>query len=67
MLPSPMPSANGSPVSRGIHDELLQRKEIALQRRQARKRIVWDIGVWLQLGLFAVGSALALSGLVSRP
>ncbi|KAF8645157.1 hypothetical protein AX16_007985 [Volvariella volvacea WC 439] len=37
-----------SPRSRGP-DELLQRKERALQRKQLRKRIVWDIGVWLLL------------------
>ncbi|KAJ6621795.1 hypothetical protein B0H10DRAFT_2162884 [Mycena sp. CBHHK59/15] len=30
-------------------DELLQRKERALQRRQFRKRVVWDIGVWVLL------------------
>ncbi|KAJ7643929.1 hypothetical protein FB45DRAFT_823717 [Roridomyces roridus] len=30
-------------------DELLQRKERALQQRQFRKRLVWDIGVWVLL------------------
>ncbi|KAJ7784333.1 hypothetical protein B0H16DRAFT_1402171 [Mycena metata] len=30
-------------------DELLQRKERALQKRQFRKRVVWDIGVWTLL------------------
>ncbi|KAK7048562.1 hypothetical protein R3P38DRAFT_2505516 [Favolaschia claudopus] len=30
-------------------DELLQRKERALQRTQWRKRIIWDIGVWVLL------------------
>ncbi|KAJ7079814.1 hypothetical protein B0H15DRAFT_858111 [Mycena belliarum] len=30
-------------------DELLQRKERALQRRQWRKRVVWDVGVWTLL------------------
>ena len=32
-----------------IHDELLLRKERALQKKQFRKRIVWDIGVWTLL------------------
>lgn len=31
------------------NDELLQRKERALQRRRLAKRIVWDIGVWILL------------------
>ncbi|KAJ7715594.1 hypothetical protein DFH07DRAFT_974128 [Mycena maculata] len=30
-------------------DELLQRKERALQKRQFRKRVVWDVGVWVLL------------------
>ncbi|KAJ6585239.1 hypothetical protein B0H19DRAFT_1250109 [Mycena capillaripes] len=30
-------------------DELLQRKERALQKHQFRKRVVWDIGVWVLL------------------
>ncbi|KAG6914094.1 hypothetical protein DXG01_002458 [Tephrocybe rancida] len=30
-------------------DELLLRKERALQKRQFRKRIVWDLGVWVLL------------------
>ena len=32
-----------------VHDELLLRKERALQRKQFRKRIVWDIIVWTLL------------------
>jgi hypothetical protein len=47
-------------------DELLQRKERALQRKQFRKRIVWDLGVWVQLGLCAVGVVLAGASLVQR-
>jgi heme/copper-type cytochrome/quinol oxidase subunit 2 len=31
------------------HDELLLRKERAMQRRQFRKRIIWDVGVWVML------------------
>ncbi|KAJ6584172.1 hypothetical protein DFH09DRAFT_1144435 [Mycena vulgaris] len=30
-------------------DELLQRKELALQKRQFRKRVIWDVGVWVLL------------------
>ncbi|KAJ7677420.1 hypothetical protein B0H17DRAFT_1206981 [Mycena rosella] len=30
-------------------DELLQRKERALQKHQFRKRVVWDVGVWVLL------------------
>ncbi|KAF9527503.1 hypothetical protein CPB83DRAFT_907514 [Crepidotus variabilis] len=37
------------------HDELLLRKERALQRRQLKRRIVWDIGVWLLLGTSVAG------------
>lgn len=45
-------------------DELLLRKERSLQRKQFRRRIVWDIGVWLLLGIgamaiFGIGSGLA--------
>lgn len=39
------------------HDELLLRKERALQKQQFRKRIVWDIGVWILL-FASVGLAL---------
>ena len=38
-----------------VHDELLLRKERALQRKQFRKRIVWDIVVWT---LFLASMAL---------
>ena len=38
-----------------VHDELLLRKERALQKKQFRKRIVWDIGVWT---LFLASMAL---------
>jgi hypothetical protein len=46
-------SASGSPQS-GRPDELLLRKERALQKKQFRKRIVWDVGVW---GMFVGGVA----------
>ena len=32
-----------------VHDELLLRKERALQKKQFKKRIVWDIAVWTLL------------------
>ncbi|THV03057.1 hypothetical protein K435DRAFT_310543 [Dendrothele bispora CBS 962.96] len=38
--PDPPDSAN---------DPLLQRKEAALQKKQFRKRLVWDFGVWVLL------------------
>ncbi|KAF7288532.1 hypothetical protein HMN09_01382200 [Mycena chlorophos] len=37
------------PATPSAADELLQRKEDALQRRQWRKRVIWDIGVWVLL------------------
>jgi hypothetical protein len=50
-------TADGSRQSspRTIYDELLLRKERALQRKQLKKRIVWDIGVWLLLGASGTG------------
>jgi hypothetical protein len=59
LLHTPSPSGdlddttNVSP--RTIHDELLLRKERALQRKQFKKRIVWDTGVWVLLGASATG------------
>lgn len=45
-----------------VHDELLLRKERALQKKQFRKRIVWDIGVWTLL-LASIGLvAFTISG-----
>ncbi|KAJ7625343.1 hypothetical protein DFH06DRAFT_1058755 [Mycena polygramma] len=47
-----MPMADPSPSTEpppSVADELLQRKERALQRHQFRKRVVWDIGVWVLL------------------
>jgi len=46
-----MPQMSVSPnlPSPSVTDELLQRKEDALQRRQFRKRVIWDIGVWVLL------------------
>ncbi|KAF9046222.1 hypothetical protein BJ165DRAFT_1403704 [Panaeolus papilionaceus] len=55
-------SANGSP--RTIHDELLLRKERALQRRQFRRRIVWDVGVWLLFGASGFGVVVLICGFV---
>ncbi|PPQ79937.1 hypothetical protein CVT25_003009 [Psilocybe cyanescens] len=54
------PGSSGVPSShqsspRAMYDELLLRKERALQQKQFRKRIVWDIGVWLLLGASGTG------------
>ena len=43
------PSGTNQSSPRTIHDELLLRKERALQKKQLKKRIVWDVGVWAML------------------
>jgi len=48
------------------HDELLQRKERALQRRQLRKRLVWDIGVGVLLVPVGGGGTVWAVGRVAR-
>ena len=45
---APEAGTSDAPPPRG-DDELLLRKERALQKRQLRKRIVWDVGVWAVL------------------
>ncbi|KAF8957024.1 hypothetical protein BDZ97DRAFT_1924972 [Flammula alnicola] len=47
---------------RTVYDELLLRKERALQKKQFKKRIVWDIGVWLLLGASATGVVIVAGG-----
>lgn len=42
-------SASRQSSPKAVHDELLLRKESVLQKKQFRKRIVWDIGVWTLL------------------
>ncbi|KAK0464339.1 uncharacterized protein EV420DRAFT_1037420 [Desarmillaria tabescens] len=50
IMPStPSPYHRSGEDSPSSHDELLQRKERALQRSQTRKRIIWDMGVWVLL------------------
>ncbi|KAK0439922.1 hypothetical protein EV421DRAFT_1905812 [Armillaria borealis] len=50
IMPStPGPYHRSGEDSPSSHDELLQRKERALQRSQTRKRIIWDMGVWVLL------------------
>ncbi|KAK0188123.1 hypothetical protein F5146DRAFT_1226459 [Armillaria mellea] len=50
IMPStPGPYHRSGEASPSSHDELLQRKERALQRSQTRKRIIWDLGVWVLL------------------
>ena len=59
-------SSSSSPESnpRGVYDELLLRKERALQKKMFKKRIVWDIGVWVLLGASAAGVVIAAGGFV---
>ncbi|KAG6836837.1 hypothetical protein H0H93_002517 [Arthromyces matolae] len=45
---------------RGGPDELLLRKERALQRKQFRRRILWDLGVWLLLLGGGAGFVMAI-------
>jgi hypothetical protein len=59
LLHTPSPSGdldNTTGVSpRTIHDELLLRKERAFQRKQFKKRDLWDTGVWVLLGASVTG------------
>ncbi|KAF9450556.1 hypothetical protein P691DRAFT_457328 [Macrolepiota fuliginosa MF-IS2] len=57
--PQPMTLSSSSrhrqTPSQQLHDVLLQRKERALQKRQMRRRIIWDIWAWvIFLGGFVV-------------
>ncbi|KAG6828578.1 hypothetical protein H0H92_007508 [Tricholoma furcatifolium] len=63
---TPQPhSAGGRPRESGSGpDELLLRKERALQKRQFRRRIVWDLGVWLLLLGGGAGFVAALGRVV---
>ena len=47
---------------KAVHDELLLRKERALQKKQFRKRIVWDIGVWTLLFISVALVAFTICG-----
>jgi hypothetical protein len=51
--------------SSGVHDELLLRKERALQKKQLKKRITWDIGVWMLL-LTSLAGLIGYSGYAAR-
>ncbi|KAF9026163.1 hypothetical protein BDZ89DRAFT_1040198 [Hymenopellis radicata] len=62
IMPPSTPNPYAQVTSPTTHDELLQRKERALQRKQLKKRIIWDLGVWFLLlpvgcggGAWAVG------------
>ncbi|KAF8130425.1 hypothetical protein K438DRAFT_1923198 [Mycena galopus ATCC 62051] len=48
-MPMESPAHQAHQALPSAADELLQRKERALQRRQWRKRMVWDVGVWVLL------------------
>ena len=54
-------SRQSSPTN-AAHDELLLRKERALQKKQFRKRIVWDVGVWTLLLASIALVAFTISG-----
>jgi len=58
-------SGTNSP-SPGRPDELLLRKERALQKRQFRKRIAWDVGVWALFIGGGAGFVWAVGRLVRR-
>ena len=49
VMPSTHPNPRSPSGSPGVQDELLQRKERSLQKRQLRRRLIWDIGVWVLL------------------
>lgn len=56
-------ASHRTPLIPRFHDELLLRKERALQKKQLRKRIAWDVGVWVLLltslaGLIGYGGYL---------
>ncbi|KAH6917429.1 hypothetical protein BKA70DRAFT_334599 [Coprinopsis sp. MPI-PUGE-AT-0042] len=55
-------NANGlHPQSaRAVHDELLQRKERALQKKQFKKRLIWDVGAWVQVWLCAAAAVVGI-------
>ncbi|KAF8073907.1 hypothetical protein FPV67DRAFT_1576890 [Lyophyllum atratum] len=46
---TPAPDSHPRDSPRTGPDELLLRKERALQKKQFRKRIIWDLGVWVLL------------------
>jgi hypothetical protein len=46
--------------ARAVHDELLQRKERALQKKQFKKRIIWDVGAWVQVWLCAAAAVVGI-------
>ncbi|KAF9257483.1 hypothetical protein L218DRAFT_935665 [Marasmius fiardii PR-910] len=70
IIPSQPGTPNtSSPVDRhsSVNDPLLQRKEQALQKKQWKKRIVWDLGVWtLLLPIGGGGFAWAIGTLTGR-
>ncbi|XP_006462794.1 hypothetical protein AGABI2DRAFT_119635 [Agaricus bisporus var. bisporus H97] len=54
-IPAPATTGFGHPTalarhrhtrSQQVHDDLLQRKERSLQKRQMRRRIIWDMWAW---------------------
>lgn len=67
LLQTPLASTSGETERlspRSGADELLLRKERALQKRQFRKRIGWDVGVWVLLGASVVCVIVIDAGLL---
>lgn len=64
--PAMLSSRHRHTQSQRVPDDLLQRKERALQKKQMRRRIVWDIWAWgISLGGFVIlgwGSRLLGNG-----
>ncbi|EGN98475.1 hypothetical protein SERLA73DRAFT_109984 [Serpula lacrymans var. lacrymans S7.3] len=53
-------------VPRPPPDLLLQRKELAMQRRRLGKRIIWDVGIWLLLIPVSTCGLIWMVGRVAR-
>ncbi|KAJ7600883.1 hypothetical protein C8J56DRAFT_813825 [Mycena floridula] len=64
---TPAVDSSGLDPPNSANDPLLQRKERALQSKQFRKRLLWDLGVWLVLlPVCGSGFVWAVGTLVGR-
>ncbi|KAG6840566.1 hypothetical protein C0991_005842, partial [Blastosporella zonata] len=62
------PHAGAPPRESGTGaDELLLRKEHALQKKQFKRRIIWDLGVWLLLLGGGAGFIAAIGRVAEHP
>ncbi|KAG5646487.1 hypothetical protein DXG03_003252 [Asterophora parasitica] len=64
--PAPGSKTQSHSQSQSPADELLLRKERALQKKQFKKRIVWDLGVWLLLVGGATGFVAAIGRVAGK-